>query len=83
MSGMYGLSESVKCPCSGSYLAYMQMNIEVCFPQLLSAAGYIPWGVNKKFDTIILLRRVPRQNGITQGSMMKYIVNHLYANSAF
>jgi hypothetical protein len=44
MSGMlqYVLSESVKCPCSGSYLAYMQMNTEVCFPQLLSVGRYIP-----------------------------------------
>jgi hypothetical protein len=33
---MYGLSESVKCSCSGSYLAYMQINTKVSFPQLLS-----------------------------------------------
>jgi hypothetical protein len=45
---MYVLSESVKCPCSGSYLAYMQMNIEVCFPRLLSAEGYVLWDVNTK-----------------------------------
>jgi hypothetical protein len=28
----------------GMYLAYMQ----ICFPQLLSAGGYIPWDVNTK-----------------------------------
>jgi hypothetical protein len=47
ITGMYGLSESVKFvslsakyPCSGSYPAYRQGNIEICFLQLLSAGGY-------------------------------------------